>query len=152
MSIDLKEIPKYITKWNLREKDYGKIILTDVVELYIIEMPKVERYAKNSILDTWVKFIIDMEDANMDNVEEIKQARKVLEEISQDEHEQYLADLREKYIMDMNNIESTGIRKGKELGEIKSKKEIAQRMKAEGISIVLIVKCTGLSKEEIDKL
>ena len=33
----LEKIPKYITKWNLREEEYGKIILTDVLELYIIE-------------------------------------------------------------------------------------------------------------------
>ena len=31
---------------------------------------------------------------------EIVKAKKVLEEISQDEHERYLAELREKYILD----------------------------------------------------
>ncbi len=149
---NLKEIPKYITKWNLREKDYEKIILTDVLELYIIEMPKVEIYAKNSILDTWVKFIIGMEDANMDDVEEIKQARKILEEISQDEHEQYLADLREKYIMDMNNIESTGIRKGKEQGIKETKSAIAKKMKDKGMDIESIIEITRLTKDEISKL
>lgn len=84
----------------------------------------------------------------MEDVEEIKQARKVLEEISKDEHEQYLADLREKYIMDMNNIESTGIRKGREQGII----EVAKNLKEQGIKIESIMKATGLTKEEIDKL
>ncbi len=153
----LKEIPKYITKWNLREEDYRKIVLTDVIEIYIIEMIKVEEYAKNSKIDTWVKYIMGSEEINMEIVDEdIKQAQKVLEDISKDEHEQYLADLREKYIMDMNNIESTGIRKGIEQGmvqgEIKSKKEIAKNLKLQGVDIEIIINATGLTKEEIEKL
>ena len=100
-----------MTKWNLRENEYRKIVLTDVIELYIIEMPKVEKYDKNSTLDTWVKFIINSEVVDMEEIEEIKQARKVLEEISKDENERYLADLREKYVLDMNSIKSEGLRK-----------------------------------------
>ncbi len=149
----LKDIPKYITKWNLREKDYRKIVLTDVIELYIIEMSKVEKYAKNSKLDNWVKFIIGSEEIDMEKVDEdIKQAQKVLEDISNDEYEQYLADLREKYIMDMNNIESTGIRKGIEQGEKNKAREIAKRLKSQGIDIEVIINATGLTKEEIEKL
>ena len=112
----LKRVSKYITKWNLREDEYRKIVLTDVIELYIIELPKVKKYAKNSTLDTWVKFIIDSEVVSMEEVEEIKLARKVLEEISQDEHERYLADLREKYVLDMNSIKSEALRNGMEQG------------------------------------
>ena len=37
----LKEIPKYLTKWNIREENYGKIILTEVLEFYIIDMSKI---------------------------------------------------------------------------------------------------------------
>ncbi len=153
----LKEIPKYMTKWNLREKDYRKIVLTDIIELYIIEMSKVEKYAKNSKTDTWVKYIIGSEDINMEMVDEdIKQAQKVLEDISNDEYEQYLADLREKYILDMNNIESTGIRKGIEQGiqqgTMKRNLQIAKKMKSKNIDIDSIVEITGLTKEEIKKL
>lgn len=36
----LKSIPKYITKWNLREEEYSHIVLTDVLEIYIIELEK----------------------------------------------------------------------------------------------------------------
>ena len=31
----LKEIKKYVSKWNLREEDYGNIILTDGIEIFI---------------------------------------------------------------------------------------------------------------------
>ncbi len=40
---------------------------------------------------------------------EIKKAKKVLEEISQDGKERYLAELREKYIMDQKAIEDAGV-------------------------------------------
>ena len=49
-------------------------------------------------LNSWIEFIENPEVIDMSN-KEIKNAKEVLEEISQDEHEQYLAELREKYIM-----------------------------------------------------
>ena len=64
----LKNIEKYITKWNIREEEYQKIILTDVMEIYIIELPKFEKYkekTKNNILNLWVKFINDPEVSDM---------------------------------------------------------------------------------------
>ena len=39
---------------------------------------------------------------------EVKKAKEVLEEISQDEHERYLTELREKYILDQKAIEDVG--------------------------------------------
>ena len=70
------------------------------MELYIIELPKFEKYkerTENKTLNSWVKFIenpevIDMGEAN----EKIKKSKEVLEEISSDERERYLAELREK--------------------------------------------------------
>ena len=44
----LKEIKKYITKWNIREEEYQKIILTDVMEIYIIELPKFKKYEEKT--------------------------------------------------------------------------------------------------------
>ena len=108
----LEKVPKYITKWNIREEDYGKIILTDVLELYIIELPKFTRYSgeeKYAELDEWIKFIKDPEVIDMENTnKEVKKAKEVLEEISQDEHERYLTELRQKYILDQKAIEDAG--------------------------------------------
>ena len=152
----LKEIPKYLTKWNIREETYSKIILTDVLELYIINLSKVEKYSENKLLDTWVKFISNSEDLNMENADEsIKKAKEVLDEISEDEHEQYLAHLREKYIFERQGIEEAGFDKGLAQGLAKEKQrieEIAKKMKENKIDIEIIIKCTGLTKEEIEKL
>ena len=145
----LKEIPKYLTKWNIREETYSKIILTEVLELYIINLSKVEKYSENKLLDTWVKFISNSEDLNMENADEsIKKAKEVLDEISEDEHEQYLAHLREKYIFEIQGIEEAGFDKGVKASKI----EITKKLKAKNMKIDEIAEITGLTKEEIEKL
>ena len=95
---------------------------------------------------------------------EIVKAKKVLEEISQDEHERYLAELREKYILDQKNIEATGydkglkqgkeegIKKGREEGKEESKKEIAKEMIKEKIPLEVISKITKIPKEELQEI
>ena len=160
----LKEIEKYITKWNIREEEYQKIILTDVMEIYIIELPKFEKYkenTKNNILNSWVKFINNPEVKDMEkNNKELKKAQKVLEEISQDEHERYLAELRQKYIMDQKAIEDAGydkglkdgIEQGIEQGKNKQNEIIVKKMKKQNIDIKVISDITGLSIKEIEGL
>ncbi len=44
------------------------------------------------------------------------------------------------------------MKRGKESGRKETKIEDAKRMKENGIKIELIIKITGLSKEEIEKL
>ena len=48
--------------------------------------------------------------------EAIKKAQENLEKISKDEHERYLAELREKYIRDQVAVQEYGYYKGKEEG------------------------------------
>ena len=137
-------------------------------------MSKIEKYSENKLLDTWVKFISNSEEMNMENADEsIKKAKEVLEEISEDEHEQYLAHLREKYIFEIQGIEEAGYDKGysngkkeryegtdqnkekkngQEDGRKNEKIEIAKKMKKDNIDIETIIKYTNLTKEEIEKL
>ena len=153
----LKEIQKYITKWNIREEEYQKIILTDVLEFYIIELPKFEKYQEKTLstdLNNWIKFIKCPEVVNMsEQNEQIQKAKKVLEEISNDKRERYLAELRQKYIMDQKAIEDAGydkgIKAGIEQGSLQTTREIARKMIEQKIDIEIIAQVTGLSKEEI---
>ena len=148
---NLKEIKKYITKWNIREEEYQKIVLTEVMEIYIIELPKFKKYKEktnNSTLNSWIKFIespevIDMNEKN----EEIKKAKNVL-----DKHERYLAELRQKYIMDQKAIEGAGYDKGIKVGIEQEKVNIAKKLLKQKIDINVIIEATGLTKEEIEKL
>ena len=167
---ELKEVRKYLTKWNIREEDYSKIILTDAMEIYIIEIGKFKKYQgteRYKKLDSWIKFIENPEVIDMSN-KEIVMAKKVLDEISQDEHERYLAEMREKYILDQNATEAAGydkglkeghkkgieegIKEGHEKGVEEGKKEIAKKMLEEKLDIELIEKVTNISKEELKKI
>ena len=146
----LKEIEKYITKWNIREEETPKVILTDVLEIYIIELSKVkEKLIENaSKLNAWLEFINNPEvKPKMEN-KEIKQAREILENISSDKHERYLAELREKHIMDQKAIRDAGYDKGIKDGL----KQVAKKLKEETVDIEIIIKATGLTKEQIENL
>ena len=149
----LKKIPKYQTKWQIREEEYHKIILTDVMELYIIELPKFVKYSEKNEKDDkeknlWLKFIENPEVVKMSENAEIQKAQRELEKISNDEHERYLAELREKYIMDQKATEDAGYDKGKKAGIIEMAKEMLKR----GLDIKMICDITKLTKEEIERL
>ena len=162
----LKEIKKYETKWNIREEEYQKVILTEVMEFYIIEIPKYEKYkekTENEKLNKWIKFIKEPGGIEMGDDKEIKKAKEVLEEISQDKRERYLAELREKYILDQKAIEDAGydkgLREGMTQGIAQGKKEekekileIAKNLLKINMLIEQIEEVTGLTKEEIEKL
>ena len=142
----IKKIPKYQTKWQIREEQYHQIILTDVMELYIIELPKFIKYKENNRkqMNSWVKFIENPEVVKMDENEEGKKAQRELEKISGDEHERYLSELREKSILDKKATEDAGYYKGI--------KAVAKKLLQQKISIEIISQTTGLTKEEIEKL
>ena len=80
----------------------------------------------------------------------------VLDEISEDEHERYLAHLREKYIFERQGIEEAGFDKGMAKGKAEGRKQsleaVAQKMKAKNMKIDEIAELTGLTKEEIEKI
>ena len=113
----------------------------------------------NTALADWVKFIINPKVIDMNN-EDVKKAKEVLDELSQDEHARRLAELREKYIMDQKATEAagydkgleTGIKQGIEQGLEQGIKQTAKKLKAKGVDINIIHETTGLSIEEIKKL
>ncbi len=175
----LKEIEKYHTKWNIREEEYKNIILTDRLELHIIELEKLERRNNKSKeeeeLLNWCKFIKfpeKVEESIIMKNEEIKKAKEQLNKISQDKKERRLAELREKAIMDEMAIRDSGynegrkegleegIHRGIELGKEEGvkkgkkaeKKSIAQNMLEMKIDKEIISKVTGLTISEIDNM
>ena len=105
----------------------------------------------NTALADWVKFIINPKVIDMSN-EEVKKAKEVLDELSQDEHARRLAELREKYIMDQKATEAAGYDKGLEQGLKLGIKRTAKKLKSKGVDINIIRETTGLSIEEINKL
>ena len=88
--------------------------------------------------------------------ENINKAKNVLEEISQDERERRLTELREKYRMDQHAIMlagyDKGLRDGIEQGIEQNRKDILEKLLKTKLSIEEIIAITGFTEEEIKKL
>ena len=154
---NLKEIPKFHTKWQIREEEYRKIILTNTLEIHILELPKLKRQIeknkgkKKTKIDLWSMFLLNPEnigDEDMKENEDIKKAKEELEKIKQNEKDLRLAELRMKYILDQNWARNSGFREGRKEG----KKEIAKKLIEFKMPIEQIVEITGLNEEEIKSI
>ena len=82
----------------------------------------------------------------------VEKAKEKLEEISNDEVMQKIADWKESYYREQASIRTTGKKEGLEEGKKEEKLQIAKNLKKENIDINLISKVTELSVEEIQKL
>ena len=89
---NLKEIKKAHTKWQIREEKYQNIVLTNDLELHIIELSKALEEYKNNPTDEvlqWMMFLDNPENMEVQKIMEenkdIKEAREELNEISADE-------------------------------------------------------------------
>jgi len=154
----IKNIPKSHTEWKIREKDFSKIVLTEVLELHIISLPKLVKLAeKNKLpkeerkLESWVKFMLnpkELEEVDMEENEALKKAKEEFDTLSQDEYEQRIAELREKGRMDRMARERYVRKQGIE----EEKEKIAIKMLKDFEDIEKIIKYTELSREEIERL
>lgn len=157
----LKNIEKYHTVWNLREKDFSNLIISNNIELHILEIPKIKN---NELLKDelaqWLKFIENPENEEvncfMSENKFFKQAREELAYLSGDPDFQRLVESRAGFLMDQDVEKRANFEDGKAVGLsegiIQNKKEIAKKMKKENMPIDQIIKLTDLSKEEIEKL
>ena len=135
-----EEIPKlkdlgFITKHKISETQ-SKMILTDLLEIVIIEIPKIYKNKakkdKRKLLD-WLYFLENPESKEvvkiMENNEGVKKAKEKLEEISNDPKMQRIADWKEKYILEMNTTKTDGYNEGLEQGQINRKKRNCEKIK-----------------------
>ncbi len=168
---ELEGIEELGVKWQIRDNGNYKRILTDRLEIVIIEIPKAKRIyekePKNKI-SQWMMFMDNPNEREVFQImkknETIKKAIGELEQVSGDERLRRIAELREKGRRDAVARESyvkrvareeglaSGIAKGRAEGTSERNLEIAKNMLKENIEIEIISKVTGLSKEEIVKL
>ena len=159
----------YHTEWKIIEEKERKKILTDKLEIHILELNKIKgkENEDDELLD-WLFFIDNpkserVREAMKEN-EELQEANKKLNRMSEEEEMQRIAWWREKALHDEASLkgmgkregiaigEERGIKIGREEGKQKEKEEIAKKMLQEKMEIHLIAKLTGLSEEEIQKL
>ena len=131
--------------------------MTDKFELDIIELLKIKgrENEKDQLLD-WLIFLENPESERvtrkMEENENLKEAVEKLDRISEDEKMQRIIELREKAIRDEHAIYAKGLDDGVEKGAREKQIEIAKSMLKENMDIEIIIKITGLTKEEIEKL
>ena len=141
-------------------RDYENQIFTDKIEMHYLQLPKFKQKCKriSNKLEEWLTFISfeNMEELKMIENEKVKKAEEELEYLSGDEAERRIAYLRETAEIDrkfaMTAARDQGRAEGRSEGKIEEKIEIAKKMLAEEMDINLIIKITGLTKDEIEKL
>lgn len=154
------------------KRDYKGIILTDIMELHYIQLPKFRKNSKSvsKELREWLTFIENenLEEIAMSKNEYIKKAEQELEYLNGNAYERRLAFLRNVAILDANTEKKAakmegleegkkegmakGIEKGKKEGKKNEKIQTAKRMLKKGIDIQTIIEITELTKEEIENL
>ena len=106
-------------------KEFHSTVLTDALEIHIIELPKILKKIENEDVDKkdrltlWTIFLINPDKIGgkeMSDNEEIKEAKELYDKIQSSEREQELAELRLKYIRDNNAIQKYGYEHGYERG------------------------------------
>ena len=143
--------------------------LTKMCKYYIIELPKFKKRKPKTgdMLEKWLYVIGGdrkmIEECKKENGE-IKEAVEQLTQMSADEYERELYEIRERsrltYNTEMYEARRKGLEEGEKIGEKrgenrgkqKEKRNIAKKMKNEGIDNQLIKKITGLTEEEINAL
>ena len=165
-----KELRRMETIWNIREKEKTEKVLTDLLEIRIINLRRVrEAYQKDkeNKKNQWVMFLEDPNSKEvkeiMEKNEDVKKAIITVKEMSEDEKMERLAELREKAIRDEKALYNTGIREGTEIGkklgqklgreegERKKKIEVISRMLKDNMDIELIKKYANATDEEIEE-
>ena len=125
---------------------------------YFIELPKFRKAHPNmdEKLNQWLAFIDDNDRGKIKMAEKknktLEKARKEMTYLTGDEEIRRLAELREKWEMDWNSSMDYSKREGIKEGAKEKNLENAKKMKEEKIPTETIMRITGLTKEEIEKL
>jgi len=108
---ETKGTDKYISKYKIMEEKERKVILTDKLEIVIIEMPKIKEDEAGELMD-WLMFLKNPNSERvkekMGTNKELREAKEKLQNISEDEYMQRIAELRQKAIMDEKAIRDKG--------------------------------------------
>ena len=162
----LKKIPKAHTEWEIREKKFQEVVLTDHFEMHIISLPEaVKEYndnKKDEVLQ-WMIFIDNPENVEVSKIMEenkdIKEANKRLMEISQDEALRRQALNEEIARLDegqrLYDATQKGLKQGREEGRKEAREEkikIINKLSSMGMTDSGISEAVGISEQEIRKI
>lgn len=134
------ETLSFHSKWKIIEEEEKKIILTEHLEIHIIEIPKIYKKVdnkKDAKLIEWLSFLENPESEEvldyMENNKNIKSAKERLTTLSDDERVRRLAELREKALMDEREARYTGYTEGHKQGFEDGREKGIEEGKKEGL-------------------
>lgn len=151
------------TVWKLCEKNHPDLVLTDSIEICILELDKVKNtYYKNKF-DKKAQWMLFLDDPNSREVKEImeknndiKDAVIEVHERSKDGQLRRLAELKEKAIMDEKAIYKAGKLRGEKegisQGELKKSIEIIKNLYSMNLPISQIAQAVDMSETEVKKI
>jgi predicted transposase/invertase (TIGR01784 family) len=151
----------YHTSWKIIEEKSRKTILTEKLEIHIIELVKLDKETnKNDPLLDWLYFLQNPESERVVNKmkenRELKQAHDKLENLNNDEQMERLAHWIESAEYEYNSGMTTNYNEGLETGKKEGKKEaskaIAIELLKKGMDTDFIHQTTKLSIDEIKEL
>lgn len=158
LDYELFGFKEYVSQTEIVLKEHKDYEVIKDLQWYFIELPKfrMSNPDMEDKLNQWLA-LIDNEDGEMIKVEEeknnkIKEAKKEVEYLTGDEEVKRLAELREKWAMDRRSEISDAREEGEEKGRKEVQLAIAKNMLNNGICDKDILKLTGISGEELEKL
>lgn len=147
------------TIWELRERMNPKLLLTNSIEIRIIELDKVKKMYEKDRNNKKAQWILFLDDPNSKEVKEImednkdiKEATVTIRKMSEDEKLARLAELREKAIMDEKAIYAAGLEHGISQGEKIGLAKAREEAQIEKKKIIKELLKKGISKEEISEI
>ena len=165
------ENKEYFTRTKTVEDKYCKYEIIRGVKYYFIELPKFRRMVTNKLktnLENWLAFIDykrkDLMEMAMNQNEKIRRANEEYEYLTGDEAVKRREELRNKALRDEAAARRCGREEGEEAGivigralgkkdgEIKAKMETAKNMLRDKIDKKSVIKYTGLSLKEVEKI
>ena len=166
LNYGLTEFEEYVSETVVVLDKHREYEIIKGMKWYFIELPKFRKAHPNmdEKLNQWLAFIDDNDRGKIKMAEKknktLEKARKEMTYLTGDEEIRRLAELREKWEMDWNSSMDyskregikEGIREGVTEGRKKERLENAKKMKEEKIPTETIMRITGLTKEEIEKL
>ena len=151
-----KEFKEMETIWKLIETKKREKILTDDLEVRIIELNKAKDMYRNNRKDEkaqWMLFLDNPNSKEVKNImkenEEINDAIIKVREMTEDEKMERLAFLRQKAIMDEEAIRDAGLEDGEEIGTKKEKVRIIKKLHSMNMPIEQIANIVEVNIEEV---
>ena len=160
----IKDCKDYHNWFFLAKNNDIELVLTDHLYIHFLEMPKLPEDFINLTDDLvrWIYFLrdADKEDKDMKIIikddDVLEKAKDAYDRFNRSKPLRSIYDkqveARKTYITNIEHAKEEGEKRGIEKGEKQKAIETAKKMKEDGSDVEIMIKYTGLSKGEIEKL